>query len=241
MFLQKSIRMGLLMSALILASCVTYYARESLPSPEGDHNPENNITWESSLQPRLIRCPYLGTIILGEYSTQQTMWIYELRRGIHPLFLILSPNSSEKDANSRIVDTIPPYTPPITHQVPALDLIVASIIPPVGFVPTEDSLGNPTTALLMIDSKPKNTDFINPPRTMVSESPTSTLHYHAHGSDYSGAVWVYINGSYEFRPDELLWGLYIFPVAIDIALSPVYAAGGLVVGIFYLLICLSGC
>jgi len=204
----RGILFGLVL--MLLQGCATTAFMDSMELHQ--NSPDDNVLWTVSGTPGTIDCAPWGEVI----TALDTQWIYEFRSGNHPLYLVLSSHKSPLLTTAEKLQL-----PPSTKGIPPLHLIVAGFLDLPSLQPQENSQGQPTQAIMTFSNiRYDSTLSVNHVWNQISESPVVT--YRINSKTYSYQIEAFTPGPQVFHPEM---SLVVFPLAVDIVLSPIYLVG----------------
>jgi hypothetical protein len=204
-----------LLAALLLQGCATIYVHDKILPYRETAQARDELRWTTSPGPRILDCPLLGR------DGNRPRWLYQLRGGDAPLYLVLDSASWQTNA---IVDTLPagPWTR--RPSAPALQLVVADAALPWGFEPTSSPQGDPATALLTLEDQAGERQRTRE-GNFEGRRGRIWIHFAACGTILHRDIQTSVASGWTFRPEL---GLYALSGAVDLALSPAYLVAGVV-------------
>lgn len=203
------------LGAALLQGCATIYVHDKVLPYRETAQARDELRWTTSPGPRVLDCPFLGR------DGNRPRWLYQLRDGDAPLYLVL--DSASWQANS-IADTLPTGAWTRAPSAPALQLVVADAALPWGFEPTSTPQGDPATALLTLED-PSGERKRTREGNFEGRRGQTWIHFAARGTLLHRDIQTSAASGWSFRPEL---GLYALSGAIDLALSPAYLVVGIV-------------
>jgi hypothetical protein len=204
-------------AAFLLQGCATNFVHDKVMPYRETAQARDDLRWTTSAEPRVLDCPFLGR------DGNRPRWLYQLRDGDTPLYLVLDTTYWQ---SNYIVDTVPSGTWTKEPSAPALQLVVADAALPGGFEPTRSPQGDPTRALLLLNT-PSYVRKQTPVGTFEGGQGQACVYFTAPGETRyrCRGLQTSVASSWTFRPER---GLYALSGAIDLALSPAYLVVGIV-------------
>lgn len=205
------------LGALLLQGCATMYVHDKILPYRETAQARDELRWTTSPGPRVLDCPLLGR------DGNRPRWIYQLRGGDAPLYLVLDTTYWQSNL---LVDTLPAGAWTREPAAPALQLVVADAALPWGFEPTSTPQGDPVTALLLLRT-PSYERRWTPKGNIEGGQGQACIYLDVPGERRirCRGLQTSVAAGWSFRPE---YGLYALSGTVDLALSPAYLVAGIV-------------